>query len=151
MKITETIKMAIGNHEFTIGIFQDLFKAFDTVNHNILLQKLDFYGIRGLCNHCFRDYLAERQQIVKNNSTYSENKSIKCGVPQGSVLGPLLFLLYVNDIHTCSNLLCFILFTDDTNLYISGKNIEKLEILVSWLKWNVYKQGPIARSEHPHF
>ena len=123
--------MAIGNHEFTIGIFQDLFKAFDTVNHNILLQKLDFYGIRGLCNHCFRDYLAERQQIVKNNSTYSENKSIKCGVPQGSVLGPLLFLLYVNDIHTCSNLLFFILFTDDTNLYISGKNIEKLEILVS--------------------
>ena len=123
--------MAIGNHEFTIGIFQDLFKAFDTVNHNILLQKLDFYGIRGLCNHCFRDYLAERQQIVKNNSTYSENKSIKCEVPQGSVLGPLLFLLYVNDIHTCSNLLFLILFTDDTNLYISGKNIEKLEILVS--------------------
>ena len=123
--------MAIENNEFTIGIFQDLFKAFDTVNHNILLQKLDFYGIRGLCNHCFRDYLAERQQIVKNNSTYSENQSIKCGVPQDSVLGPLLFLLYVNDIHTCSNLLFLILFADDTNLYISGKNIEKLEILVN--------------------
>ena len=101
MKITEKIKMAIENNEFTIGIFQDLFKAFDTVNHNILLQKLDFYGIRGLCNHCFRDYLANRQQIVKNNSTYTENKSIKCGVPHGSVLGLLLFLLYVNDVHTC--------------------------------------------------
>lgn len=76
MKITEKIKMAIENNEFTIGIFQDLFKAFDTVNHNELLQKLDFYGIRGLCNKCFRDHLAERQQDVKNNSTYSENNSI---------------------------------------------------------------------------
>ena len=125
--------MAIENkEEFTIGIFQDLFKSFDTVNHNMLLQKLDFYGIRGLCNDCFRDYVAERQQIVKNNSTYSENKSIKYGVPQGSVLGPLLFLLYVNDIHTCSNLLFFILFGGaDTNLYISGKNIEELETLVN--------------------
>ena len=123
--------MAIENNEFTIEIFQDLFKAFDTVNHNILLQKLDFYGIRGLCNDCFRDYLAEREQIVKNNSTYSENKSIKRGVPQGSVPGPLLFMLYVNDIHTCSNLLLFILFADDTNLFISGKNIEELETLVS--------------------
>ena len=64
MKITEKIKMAIENNEFTIGIFQDLFKAFDTVNHNILLQKLDFYGTRGLCNDCFREYLAERQQDV---------------------------------------------------------------------------------------
>ena len=123
--------MAVENNEFTIGIFQDLFKAFDTVNHNILLPKLDCYGIRGLCNDCFRDYLAERQQTVKNNSTYSENQSIKCGVPQGSVLGPLLFLLYVNNIHTCSNLLFFILFADDTNLFISGKNTEELETLVN--------------------
>ena len=123
--------MAIENNEFTIGIFQDLFKSFDTVDHNILLQKLDFYGIRGLCNDCFTDYLAERQQIVKNNSTYSENNSIKCGVPQGSGLGPLLFLLYVNNIHTCSNLLFFILFAGDTNLFISGKNIEELETLVN--------------------
>ena len=131
MKITEKIKMAIDNNEFTIGIFQDLFKAFDTVNHNILFHKLDCYGKRGLCNDCFRDYLTERQQIVKNNSTYSENKSIKYGVPQGSVLGPLLSLLYVNDIHTCSNLLSFILFADDTNLFISGKNIEELESLAN--------------------
>ena len=66
--------MAIENNEFTIGIFQNLFKAFDTENHNILLQKLDCYGIRGLCNDCFRDYLAERQQIVKNNSILKTNQ-----------------------------------------------------------------------------
>ena len=123
MKLTEKIKMAIiENNEFMIGIFLDLSKAFDTVNHNILLQKLEFYGIRGLCNDWFRNDLANRQQIVKYNSTHSENKSIKCGVPPGSALGPPLFLLFINDIHTCSNLLSFILFANDTNLFISGIN-----------------------------
>lgn len=92
IKLTEKIKMAIiENNEFMIGIFLDLSKAFDTVNHNILLQKLEFYGIRGLFNDWFRKYLADRGQIVKYNSTYSENKSIKCGVPPGSALGLLLF------------------------------------------------------------
>ena len=75
--------------------------------------------------------LPKGSKLLENNSTYSENKSIKRGVPQGSVPGPLLFLLYVNDIHTCSNLLFFILFADDTNLFISGKNIEELETLVN--------------------
>lgn len=121
IKLSEKIEMAIiENNEFMIGIFLDLSKAFDTVNHNILLQKLEFYGIRGLFNDWFRKYLADRQQIVKYNSTYSENKSIKCGVPPGSALGLLLFLLFINDIHTCSNLLSFILFADNTNLFISG-------------------------------
>ena len=76
--------------------------------------------------------LLKGNKLLKNNSTYSENKSIKCGVPQGSILGPLLFLLYVNDIHTCSNFaIFFILFADDSNLFISGKNIEELETLVN--------------------
>ena len=66
----------IENNEFMIGIFLNLSKAFDTVNHNILLQKLEFYGMRGLCYDWFRNYLADRQQSVKYNSTYSENKSI---------------------------------------------------------------------------
>ena len=111
MKLTEKIKMAIiEKNEFMIGIFLDLSTAFDTINHNILLQKLGFYGIRGLCNG----------SEIKYNSTYSENKSIKCGVPPGSALGPLLFLLFIYDIHACSNLLSFILFVDDTNLFISG-------------------------------
>ena len=98
----------------------------------MLLQNLELYGIiRGLCNDCFRNYLGDRQQIVKYNSTYPENKSIKCEVPQGSIQGPLLFLLYTNDIHTYSNLLFFILFADDNNLFFSGKNIGELETLVN--------------------
>ena len=105
----------------------------------ILLDKLEFYGIRGICHDWFRNYLADRQQIVKYNSTLSDRENIKCGVPQGSILGPLLFLLYINDIHSCSDLLSFILFADDTNIFVSRKSLNDLELLVNEEMKNVQK------------
>ena len=139
-KITD----AIDNNEYTVGVFLDLAKAFDTVNHEILLKKLEHYGIRGIVNECFKNYLSNRKQIVQYKSVNSESLDIKCGVPQGSVLGPLLFLIYMNDISTCSNILSFILFADDTNLFYSHKNVDtlcntmnqELRKITSWLSCN---------------
>ena len=78
---------------FGCCIFLDFAKAFDTVDHNILLQKLNFYGIRGVAHKWFTSYLSERKQKVKIGDVFSNSESIRCGVPQGSVLGPLLFLM----------------------------------------------------------
>jgi len=83
---------------FSCGIFIDLQKAFDTVNHKILLRKLDHYGIRGIANDWFSSYLSHRTQTTQINSKISSKEQILCGVPQGSVLDPLLFLIYINDI-----------------------------------------------------
>ena len=110
------------------GIFLDLCKAFDTVNHNILLTKLEYYGIRGVAHAWFTSYLSDRKQFVSLHGTNSEYQTLTCGVPQGSVLGPLLFLLYVNDICNCSSILEFHLFADDTNVFLSDTNIQKLEL-----------------------
>ena len=111
----------------TIGVFIDLAKAFDTVDHQILLQKLERYGIRGVALNYFRDYLSNRQQFVTINGTSSSRTYIKCGVPQGSVLGPLLFLLYINDLNCVSSKLDNIMFADDTNLFLTGKSIVDVE------------------------
>ena len=126
IELITKISEAIDNNEYTLGVFLDLAKAFDTVNHEILLRKLDHYGIRGIVNEWFKNYLTERKQIVKYKSEQSESLTITCGVPQGSVLGPLLFLIYMNDISRCSKKLSFILFADDTNLFYSHKNVDIL-------------------------
>ena len=91
-------------------IFLDFAKAFDTVNHEILIKKLEHYGIRGLALQWFKSYLSDRRQCTSIGDTLSDTDLIKCGVPQGSVLGPLLFLLYINDIINSSSLFKFILF-----------------------------------------
>ena len=97
----ERIKSLLDDNQFVCGIFIDLEKAFDTVNHNILCDKLNYYGLRGNVNKLIKSYLTNRTQFVTINGQESETRDIICGVPQGSSLGPLLFLIYINDIRFC--------------------------------------------------
>ena len=101
-------------------------KAFDTVDHNILISKLEHYGVRGTSLRGFESYLSNRKQYVEFNGVSSESCEIKCGVPQGSILGPLLFLLYINDLCNVSKVVDFILFADDTNIFFSHKDFNLL-------------------------
>ena len=108
-------------------VFLDFAKAFDTVNHNILIDKLENYGLRGIPKKWFKSYLTDRQQIVCINEKLSSKLTVDCGVPQGSVLGPILFLLYINDIANSLLKSKCLLFADDTSLFHSSKNIQQLE------------------------
>ena len=110
----------IENKQHVIGIFIDLSKAFDTISHEKLICKLDFYGIRGISLNLIKSYLSGRVQTTKFQTAQSEECDVEYGVPQGSVLGPLLFLIYVNDIVTTSPDGKFVLYADDTNIFVSG-------------------------------
>ena len=119
-------------------------KAFDTVSHNILLEKLDHYGISSTTNDCFRSYLSDWSQFVSINGFNSDFKTIKYGVPQGSVLGPLIFLIFINDLNTVIKHSATFHFADNTcllNIKDSVKQINKvvnkdLKFLVQWLNAN---------------
>ena len=87
--------------------------------------------VRGTALHWFKSYLSNRKQYVFHNGEASDLQSITCGVPQGSVLGPLLFLLYINDLPNISNILQFYLFADDTNIYYEAENLDKLELVIN--------------------
>ena len=123
----DRLSNAIDNNEYTAGIFLDLSKAFDTVNHQILLEKLNHYGIRGVAHSWISSYLSNRKQFVQYDSVCSAHSVISCGVPQGSILGPLLFLIYINDLCNVSKVLDFILFADDTNIFFSHRNEDYLQ------------------------
>ena len=131
MEITEKIKESIDKGKFGCGIFIDLRKPFDTVNHNILLKKLEYYGVQGTLLDWFRSYLTGRKQYVSYNGESSDLKPISCGVPQGSVLDPLLFSLYINDLLNISSKLKFFLFADDTNIYFESHDLVQLEKIVN--------------------
>ena len=122
----DQISKHIENKLYSVGVFIDLKKAFDTIDHKILLEKLYHYGIRGISHKWFESYLRNRQQFVSINGCDSSLRPIECGVPQGSILGPLLFILYINDIANCSTLLHFTLFADNTNLLSSNSDLQKL-------------------------
>ena len=117
LEITENLKTSIDNNLITCGVFIDFSKAFDTVNHEILLAKLFKYGIRGHSLEWFNSYLTNRLQFVQIDNVQSSTLTMTCGVPQGSTLGPLLFLIYINDIVNCSSILSFRLFSDDILTY----------------------------------
>lgn len=142
--ITETIRQALDNKKYACGIFVDLQKAFDTVNHDILIAKLEYYGIRGIANDWFSSYLKNRSQFVSILGFDSTTKPISHGVPQGSVLGPLLFLIYINDLHFAIKNSKVYHFADDTNLLNIGNSHKKmqksvnadLKILYNWLLAN---------------
>ena len=113
------------DHKIPGTIFLDLPKAFDTLSYDILLYKLKFYGIFGVEYKLLSSYLSNRKQYVMFNSKNSEFTEIRTGVPQGSILGPLLFSIYINDLITVSNKLNFIMYADDTTIYFDLEDFEK--------------------------
>lgn len=119
--ISDKIQQEKNDKKFTVGVFLDLSKAFDTMDHGILMKKLYHYGIRGTAYDWISNYLSHRKQFVSYNDTKSDYENVTCGVPQGSILGPLLFLLYVNDIVNVSDIAYLLLYADDTNIFISDQ------------------------------
>ena len=120
------IRNALDNGKFACGVFIDLQKAFDTVNHDILLSKLNHYGIRGVAFDWFKSYLSDRTQYVTINNERSEIQTIKYGVPQGSILGPLLFLIYINDLSRSIKNSKIHHFADDANLLYASSSLKDI-------------------------
>ena len=144
LKMTDKITAEMDNKYYSLGIFLDLSKAFDTIDHQILLDKLHRYGIRGIAYEWIKSCLSNRKQCVSVNGELSDLMPIYCGVPQGSILGKLLFIIYINDISKISKMLDFILFADDTNIFVKDKSLSSLNCAVNlelkkisrWFKLN---------------
>ena len=144
LTLLESIQKALDDGQFACGIFIDLEKAFDTVSHDILLEKLNHYGIRGIANDWFRSYLSDRTQFVSINGFNSDYKTVKYGLPQGSVIGPLLFLIFIIDLNISIKNSETFHFVDDTCLLNIKGSIKKinevvnkdLKFLIQWLHAN---------------
>ena len=127
MHFNYNVLKSFENNNILMGLFLDLSKAFDTLDHTILLKKLYYYGIRGITLKWFENYLLNRSQFVQIHEVKSDTQKLKCGVPQGSILGPLLFIIYVNDMCNISDKLKFILFADGTSVFMSNSDLHTLQ------------------------
>ena len=142
--LLSNIYESFNNNEYFGAIFLDLSKAFDTISHDILLYKLNYYGLCGKCYQLLTSYLANRRQFVSVNGVTSEVKPCNLGVPQGSILGPLLFIIYINDLPLSLEQTGCLLYADDTTLFCGSDDIYSLcnqltadlNLLSSWLNAN---------------
>ena len=128
LKVTDDWAFNIDQGNMNAVVFLDLKKAFDTVDHNILISKLSAYGIRGTSIEWFKSYLSERNQKCFLNDSLSSNRVLLCGIPRGTILGPLLFLLYINDLPNCLMHSQPRMYADDTHLTLAGNSVDSIEL-----------------------
>ena len=126
--LLEKLYTNFDNNEITQGIFLDFSKAFDTIDHSIIISKLSYYNFSNPACHLLQSYLSNRKQYVQIEDSCSALRTMKIGVPQGSILGPLLFLIYINDLMSCSPNLQYLLFADDTNIFSQNTELTRSEI-----------------------
>lgn len=138
LSIIDKIQLSVEEKSYSCGFFLDFKKRSIQLITVFLIKKLDKLGIRGLANKWFVSYLTNRKQYVYLHNTISDYNTVTCGIPQGSVLGPLLFLLYINDFNRCSAILDFHLFADDSNLFYKHKNIILLQAHLNKELENIY-------------
>ena len=151
VELVDRIRLYLDKGQIPLSVFLDLSKAFDTLDHSILLTKLNSYGVSGSALKWFQSYLSHRQQFVDFDGTVSDICTLSTGVPQGSILGPLLFIIYTNDIHIASKQLNLILYVDYTNVIslcvhsVHKSHCSPFQWLsfptISMKNWIIYRNG----------